>query len=480
VEWVRTCFSSSWRLFVNQPGVYTRGRYVRCPPGTPCLPFPSSLGSRDWTSDERDPWPLLGEVEGNVRRYNDGSQHGPPALPVLVGNRDCIQYGESVYPPFPLVTLEDGWDSRCPRRVAPVPSGTPVVDIFDCHFQQWAAQCMQAVYDMSLGDVGAVVAARYPLAQISTFFNTLNGPTPSHVVIVIGQTTIVVVAGTDPLLQWFGQIISSLLPLRDNGQYATLLLWVAASTVVLNTLSLASSNISGQLVFVGHSFGGALANLCAVQTKQAIPARRVGVLTFGCPKTGDERLVMLLRTVEQLHLVADGDLVPYLPPSGTTAAVINWLLPTPFRLTTGPFQWMELSQLLLESGQRRYIPSENVPFASIAEMIVVWLASPSPPAVQWQHFLTNYMRLITCGTPPPFPPLIGSGGGMGDGHALAGSGVRSAGGGMGDGHALAGHGVRSAGGGMGDGHALAGGVSYILMEDGSLVLLEDGTGIFTE
>jgi hypothetical protein len=118
VDWLRTSYESEWLLFRGRAD-RTRGRYVRLPQDAPHYPGLHNLGSRVWTSDERDPQPELGECNDTRHRYYNGAPAGiiPPAG--LIGNADCIANGETN--PGALFPREfvSGWDTRCYALPAP-------------------------------------------------------------------------------------------------------------------------------------------------------------------------------------------------------------------------------------------------------------------------------------------------------------------------------------------------------------------------
>lgn len=69
VDWVRTCFYSRFRLPGHEDLV--DGVWFDAEPGAPFAEGGTYVGSRDWTSDHRDPWPEFGEYEG-ARTYYPG------------------------------------------------------------------------------------------------------------------------------------------------------------------------------------------------------------------------------------------------------------------------------------------------------------------------------------------------------------------------------------------------------------------------
>ena len=100
-------------MFRNSP-LAVRGRYVFRPANTPHYPGLHNLGSRNWTTDERDPWPALGETPFAPRPYDKGELRAgnPPAI--LLGTADCIANGETLPLPVfvPPRTFPGGFDSR--------------------------------------------------------------------------------------------------------------------------------------------------------------------------------------------------------------------------------------------------------------------------------------------------------------------------------------------------------------------------------
>jgi len=69
---------------------------------------------------------------------------------------------------------------------------------------------------------------------------------------------------------------------------------------------------------VGHSLGGALATLAAMDIKLNVPGKSVSCYTFGSPKVGDSAFAGAYnKLVPDTHrFVNDTDLVPKIPPFG--------------------------------------------------------------------------------------------------------------------------------------------------------------------
>lgn len=81
VEWVRRAYSSEWHLWPDFPDVKTKGRYVRVPPGTPCLDRLHPYGSRNWTKGQWQPVATVGEDFASKQPWHSGKTPFPYPLP---------------------------------------------------------------------------------------------------------------------------------------------------------------------------------------------------------------------------------------------------------------------------------------------------------------------------------------------------------------------------------------------------------------
>lgn len=63
MDWVRSCYTSSMRLFRDRPDVLIPGRWQFCPPGAKAIPYLHPWASSNWDWEHRYPLdPPLGEV----------------------------------------------------------------------------------------------------------------------------------------------------------------------------------------------------------------------------------------------------------------------------------------------------------------------------------------------------------------------------------------------------------------------------------
>lgn len=118
VEWVRSCYRSTWRLFKNSLEE-TAGRYYFRPEGTPHLPVPHFFGSRNWTTEEAFTDSTRGETDLTPRPWENGAVPAQVPLVQLVGSKLCFEQGEEFPHAQVQRTLPDGIDSRCYTPIPP-------------------------------------------------------------------------------------------------------------------------------------------------------------------------------------------------------------------------------------------------------------------------------------------------------------------------------------------------------------------------
>jgi len=306
VEWVRTCFSSKWRLFRDRPDLLTSGRYVRCPPGTPFYTGWTNLWSRDWVSDELDPWPELGEYDG-PRAYDKGIPLSPAPFPVVLGKADCIENGEL---PGEEGVIEFGFPPGCFLPAIPVfPEIVPQTRQFILNM----ARVVEALYFDP--DQAGPLLELFTGATTSTTWATTVGGTPSGVVAVVNGEAFVVLGGTDNNGDLILQIFQGFPPPASFGAYSTLPIWQSAALTWATRLEGLGIDPNKRICLFGHSYGGAVAAVMAARFRVGIDEREIVLRTFGMPVPGDFRLAELLSNTDRQHIATIGDFVTLIPSS---------------------------------------------------------------------------------------------------------------------------------------------------------------------
>lgn len=359
----------------------------------------------------------------------------------MIGQADCFEFGERL-PLEVLPVLAGGWDTRCP------PLRRRLIDQTDCHFQQWSLTVIDALYAGNATDVLAALAVRFPTG---TFRVRLPGDTvaPGVAIVRLPGQAIVVVSGTTNGLQVIAQVLAGLIGPTQFPDYQTLPVWMVGASAIADELLDAAVGADDALTFVGHSLGGATAAICAARAIGFKPTRDVGLVTFGAPKPGDVGLSFALKLVLQSHYIAQGDPIPFLPPSGLEAVALQ-LLVSPLALQACrdflPFG----GRLLLNNDGSIQSEFDGSSIALFLYREVFRLLNDGYEwSLPYAHSPSNYRRLIVCPT-EAIPPIAfrylawGGGGGGGSARfpATGGAGNGSAvlvqlaqGGGAGDGQA---------------------------------------------
>lgn len=127
------------------------------------------------------------------------------------------------------------------------------------------------------------------LANASVVWSRINPATyePDYVIIADKDVAVVVLAGTTNIPQWLGHAASALSPIidvvLDKPGVASFVLGTAErEPEIFDKLT---PWIGKTIYFVGHSYGGAAANILSLHLASRSPQTMVKILTFGEPKS---------------------------------------------------------------------------------------------------------------------------------------------------------------------------------------------------
>jgi len=386
---LRSCYSSRWRLYSDSDAT-TPGRFYFVPKGTPHYPGRHNLGSRNWTTAERIPWPKLGEWEG-AQSWSNGLPPRPLPLPVLVGNKNCIEFGEKA-PSTSLSPLPAGiCDSLPPECYGASSLARSLIDIGRCSAQVSFAEVLDALY---FDPAYALGLLQKFLGPGFTYLATPNsGNLPPGSIIAVGPVVVVCLAGTENYWQLGLQVLYAGLGPINVGAFSTPAVWFAAALQVESLILDAGYINQGEFYFVGHSFGGAVCEVLAGRMRGNRPDVLVNMLTFGAPIAGDSRLAALLASCRQRNFCIPTDPVPGMPPRGTN------LLSLLSILVGGLFsQWFNLVPpgnrvLLLDDGTQKETDDEFLEFFTQEELANLIAAASSVPFAA-AHAMSNYLLRV--------------------------------------------------------------------------------------
>lgn len=403
VEWLRSSYQSDWRLFRDRSGVLTPGRYVKLPLGSAHYPGVHNLWSRNWTTEEADLQPPLGEDYATRHVYDFGDAQADLPPKVIIGSADCIANGETAYPSDPPITLIGGWDSRCYLNVNPAaPTLVNPIDVRDCHWQHRIVAAINLIYTQ---DAAAAVAYLTPFLPGCTLTGFDNTPSvvPGCIIITKGTWTALLMAGTTTPQQWALQAMTGAAGAVNFGRYSTLLFWFQVSNLMLDRLARVAPMASGDLLFAGHSFGGALACILATRARENSPFRGIQLITYGCPKPGDARLIQFLDTCQQVHFVNTDDPVTFVPPSTQDLQSFGLLVPQAIADRWGVWQRPSALVGLDLFGNRRDSPLSPTVYQLLMRMVRQYIAGADIEVIA-AHRTDEYARRIQCpAAPVPSP-----------------------------------------------------------------------------
>lgn len=381
----------------------TNGRYWFAPEGTPAYPFAHNLGSREWTSDERDPVPALGEWDGPTE-WDNGLPPSPLPLAVLVGTPDCIENGDrppdepfDAQPAFTSDSYPAGCWSAAREQVL-------AFDISECSTVVPFAQAVALVYDSSVNArifLASLLGAAYSVTDTANPAGLVPGD-----VIAIGPKVIVCLAGTSNFQQLAFQGLYLATGIVDFGAFSTTFANMNAALAVEGRIIAAGVGAQEEFWFVGHSFGGAIAQVLGARMRLNRPEVRVNVLTFGSPVAGDRRLVDLLAGARQRHFCCDTDPVPGLPPRRFNLDELLSVLGVPLSNLWSRLHPPPNRVLLFDDFSQSDSGDEFLDFA-IVETLANLIAAAvviDPLAV---HNMTEYLLRVTVGCRGPVEPVPG-------------------------------------------------------------------------
>jgi len=362
--------------------------------------LPHNLTSRDWTSDEVDHSISLGEYDG-PRTWHPGT--GPEIYPEsrAIGERSCFADGETEAPPNPD-PFQDGFPVQCFRAFsANGDLETLATDVTSREVWKLHARIVCLLYTDPTRAYNAALAM-FPDAVASVLDPTDIGVLPRRIIIKTPFMCIVWMSGTATQQQLAAQILYAGNGPTDQGPFATNPTWWDVSSQVAADINSLGAGFSPIFTLIGHSYGGAILSVLGARMKAAAPNRPVKIITYGCPRTGDQRMQDLLNFCARANLVSEGDPVPALPPSQRMIDGIAWLLGVPLALVWRGFTSNERQIGVLNSGALDYGNAELVSDSVIstsADLIGQGNALPFFP----DHAMSGYVAklwLPAVGMPP--------------------------------------------------------------------------------
>jgi len=402
VEWLRCCHSGQWRFYADNPDLITHGVYYFVRPDAPHLPFAHDFGSAVWCDDADELEERFGEVVETSKPWYHGRfpLARPPETPV--GTQAEFE-GQLNEPLVPVPTVF-GVPQTCWTQVgAPLVPVEHLFDFFNCCLQIAYARCLELTYEHKINRLREFFLTWLgPETQV--FLQEVAGLYPALSIVKHPSVTLVFVSGTSNFQQLALQGFYGTRPPEDFGAFSTERLWWQCGDMVVNLLATWGVNHDAPIVLVGHSYGGASAATVACRLKLAKPARRVGLMTFGCPKVGDERYLAIQDTYEHLYIANEDDIVTAVPPSLKElrpfvpifgALIIAW-----WRDWHSP----RMNLLVDADGGKAFVAPRFLDASIVVPVVTNCLAAVNPDPIAAHYVGTYRERLaILCAAHPCFP-----------------------------------------------------------------------------
>lgn len=295
-----------------------------------------------------------------------------PVLPWDIGGGDFVTPPPPPPIQFPVPAVEE------PRR----PSEFPLGNLYVLY---WLATLTRASYSPTPAFMQRAVRAVLPVGDQITFVPNGAGLTPGYTVIKLPLGAIVVVSGTTNLGQWMQQIFNGGMqewvgppPGNEIMKMGSQPVYISAANALITALTPLVPN-DQQILFVGHSMGGAVAQLLhAVQGLRGAPRSPSRCCTFAAPKMGDNRAKYAARIGQQVFraYIIDTDFVPSLPPD---LGVLQLAVPEAFRAQSASWASFKRPNGLYAVNERGESDTIEEPFFPIQVGLALVAAAAGAP-----------------------------------------------------------------------------------------------------
>jgi len=390
----------------------TEVTWYEVPEDRPFIPYPTVFADWDWEEENRPGFRTPGGVGLGEQILADRTYPGGP-LPlrnvfrgVFCGTREQWAAGDGL-PLLPPPVYPDGFPFCCG------PAQVPFPNLFDCQTLANLVYGCRLFYNEGVASVYNWVKANI-MSDAVNLYSSDNGPSDiPGVLIAAGKDwQIVYISGTTTGQQFALQAMGSVAmanQITANGSgYGTSAFYQSATNFLLE-LVIGNLDNEKPTLFVGDSYGGALASLVAANLADTPAEWSCSLATFGAPKTGDFRFSNLLSTSMQsmISVIDDGDPVPRCPPIVNQA--FQLLFPgLPYNL------WAQWAENPYKRGLTSFGCLYSNPTAFIDSFTLLYILSQLATSgfiVAFQpHFTKEYYRRLAldncdCHTPPPLHPV---------------------------------------------------------------------------
>lgn len=215
------------------------------------------------------------------------------------------------------------------------------------------------------------------------FFDPVH-PVTDLALVHQGQHYYVWISGTVNPQQWVGNIQGSLYPLEFSPDVlVNAFFWNTSQTILAAAAGrLPVPGPGVRITLVGHSLGGAVAQILALQLQQVYGADAIDVLTFGQPRTFTLGLNGPMKWPHYQRIWIPSDPVARLPPTGEEMTILMWA--TAGQLASVPYSWTHYGVSTQLQPGAGLVPDPGDGW--FLQIPLAWMAKMDPNS----HVISNY------------------------------------------------------------------------------------------
>jgi pimeloyl-ACP methyl ester carboxylesterase len=229
-----------------------------------------------------------------------------------------------------------------------------------------------------------------------------QGHTPGHFAGFTGRQKVLCIMGASNVSMFTDLFRGAFLPPMDFGPVSINRgSAIAAQQILADFYSVGNKGIN-DLVVVGHSYGGALAEIVAANYKSVFPPAKVQCLALGAPRIGGLSLGAAMDQIDLIRINNVADPIPRFPPHFNEAPVAMLALGFGATLSFNLYVQPGGGLVLLPTGQLiiQDLPTLNAPIQDVN--LLTWLAGANGLASSEHSYKTYAARLAL---PDPTKPI---------------------------------------------------------------------------
>lgn len=316
----------------------------------------------------------------------------------LFGSDDLLPAGP--IPPVDESNFYLGFPVQC-WPASPGPTARPwPFSPFDSDWRRSAAEvlCFQYRFPpIAESKLRGMLGDGYTLTRVDNTASVI----PGTLIATSTGRVVIFVSGTTNESQLAIQGAQSFAEPSPRGLYKTLPLWDLACDQVLGRLTSAGMGTSEEIAIVGHSYGGAIAQILAFRLNRANPQRKISLITYAAPPVGKIPTVGNWPSrIVSSFICNDGDPMTLVPPPFTDMLWLKNVLPTlPLAAWS---QWTRPRQTTRLTEDGEFVTDDVLTFQLLdLQIITANILAGGVVAFPDAHLMPEYVRRLWLPNTPP-------------------------------------------------------------------------------